>query len=111
MLEGEAGGVKKRPIEVGYGAKVAWDATMNAAIQRIAHHRMADRAEVHADLMRATRMNSHRRERQRAPKMFGADDSGYCLAAATDAIRRGRRHFLAIGGVAADRRVDPAAGH
>src|SRR3954468_24457248 len=50
MREREPGRVQERAIEVRHRPKVAGHAAVNAAVQRIADDRVADRAEVHADL-------------------------------------------------------------
>ena len=78
---------------------------MDAAVERVADDRMADRAQVHANLVRAAGVNRDLRQRQRRVELLGADDARHRLAAAP----RARRHLLPVGRIAADRRVDPAS--
>ena len=66
MLEREPGGVEERSIEVRDGAQVAGHAAVDAAVERIADDRMADGAQVYADLVRPARVNRDVRERQHA---------------------------------------------
>src|SRR5215475_9043274 len=98
-------GVKKRTCEMGDGAQIAGNASMYAAIERIAHHRVPDGTEVDANLMRATCVNCDVRERQYDAEFFRLDDPRHCLTAAPCF----RRHFLPVYRVAADRRVDAAS--
>src|SRR6266536_1954701 len=51
MREREACGVEERTIEMRDGAKVAWHAAMNAAIERVADDRVADSAQMDTNLM------------------------------------------------------------
>ena len=86
-------------------ADVAGNAPMDAAVQRIADDRMADGAEMHADLMRAARVNGHLAKRQ-ARQVERAGDSRDRFARAS----RSRGHLLTMDRIAADRGVDAAAG-
>ena len=101
--------MEERPVEVRDGAEVAGHAPVDAAVQRVADDRMADRAQVHADLMRAAGVNRDLRQRQHAAEVLGADDARDRRAAAARA-RRLRRHLLPVRRIAADRRVDAASG-
>src|SRR6516225_6081052 len=64
MLEGQTTGVQERPFEVCDRTNVAPDATPDATVERVTHDRMPDRAEVHADLMGAARVDGHPDERE-----------------------------------------------
>ena len=66
MREHEPRGVQKRALEVRHGAKVARHAPAHAAVERIADDRMADRAEVHTNLVRPAGVNRDLRQRQHA---------------------------------------------
>ena len=52
MRERQTRGVQERPLEPLHGADVARHAPVDAAVERVADDRMADRAQVHADLVR-----------------------------------------------------------
>src|SRR5438093_9075042 len=73
MLEHEPGSVQERPLEMRDGPQVARHAAVNAAVEGITDDRMTDRAEVHADLVRAAGMNRNLDEGQR-PELLGAGD-------------------------------------
>ena len=111
MLEDQVRGVQKRPVEMRDRAQIARHAPVDAAVERVADNRMADRAQVHADLMRAPGMNRHLRHRQHPAEMFGAHDARDRGARAPRAVGLRRRHLLPVVRIASDRRVDPAAGH
>ena len=64
MLEHEPRGVQERPLEPLHGANVAGHPAVHAAVQRVADDRMSDRAQVHANLMRAAGVNRHLAQRQ-----------------------------------------------
>jgi hypothetical protein len=53
MVEHQPSGVEERALESLHRADVARHAAMDSAIHRIADNRVTDRAQVHADLMRA----------------------------------------------------------
>ena len=53
MLEHQPRGVQERPVEMRDRAQVAGHAPVDAAVERIADDRVADRAQVHANLVRA----------------------------------------------------------
>ena len=110
MLEDEMRRVKERALEMGQHSKIARHAAMDAAVERIAHDRMADRTQVDANLVRPAGMNRHLCERQRRTEVLGADDARDRGAASPYPQRCGR-HLLAVVGIAADWRVDAAAGH
>ena len=106
MLEDQPRRVQKRTLEPGHGAQVAGHAPVHASIQGISDDRVADRAQVDADLVGPACLNRDPRERQRAAQVLGANDPRDRFAAAS----RTRRHFLAVHRVAANRRVDPPSG-
>jgi hypothetical protein len=56
--------MEETALEPLHGADVACDAPMHAAVHGIADNRVTDRAQVHADLMRAAGMDGHLAERQ-----------------------------------------------
>src|ERR1041385_937338 len=64
MREREPRGVEKRPLQVRNRADIAGHAAMHAAIERIADHRMADGAQVNANLMRPAGVYRDLAERQ-----------------------------------------------
>src|SRR5262249_16765954 len=99
----EARGVEEGAVEMRDRAEVARHAAMDAAVERVADNRVADRAEVHANLMRAAGVDRNMCERQHAAEMFSADDAGHGLTAASDARRLGG-HLLPVRGIAPDRR-------
>ncbi len=86
-------------------AHVAGHVATDAAVERIADDRMADRAQMHADLVRAAGMDRDLRQRHRRIEMFGSNDPRHRLAASS----RARRHLLSIARIAPDRRVDPSS--
>src|SRR5262249_35212948 len=90
MCERQPCGVKKRTREMGHGAQIARDASVYAAIEWIADHRVPDGAEVDANLMRATCVNRKVRERQDDAKFLRLDDPRHRLPAPPCL----RRHFL-----------------
>src|SRR5262249_58422042 len=91
-------------------ADVARDAAVDAAVERVADDRMADRAQVDADLVRAAGVDGDARERQYPAEVLGAHDPRHRLTAPPQP-RRLRRHLLPGPGIASDRRVDAPAGH
>ena len=107
MREHQSCRMQKRSLEVRHGAQVARDAAMDAAVQRVADDRMADGAEVDANLMRASGVNRDAGQGQHPAEMLRADDARDRFAL------RGARapNLFPMFGVAADRRVDAASGH
>src|SRR5688572_20261908 len=97
MLKDEPAGVQERPLERQQRAKIASDAPAEAAVHRVADDRMADLAQVDANLMRASRC-------------YGDMDEGHSLHVQRRCDARDRRsraprfggHLLAVTGVAAD---------
>src|SRR6195256_1802903 len=87
--------MKKRPIEMRHRPQIAGNAAPHAAVDGVAHDRMADGAQVDPDLVRASRLNDHMNQRQRLTEPSGAVNSCDRFAAAP----RARRHFLAIHGI------------
>ena len=67
--------MEERPVEMRDRSQVARDAPVHAAVQRVADNRVADCAQVHADLVGAARMNRHLRHRQHPAEMFRAHDA------------------------------------
>ena len=59
VRERQPRGVEERAFEVRDGAKVAGHAAMHAAVERVADDRMADGAQVDADLVRAAGVDGH----------------------------------------------------
>src|SRR6187402_3419861 len=104
MGECEPRGMQKRAIESLHGADVAWHAPMHTTVERVAHNRMADRAEVHANLMGAPRVNGDLAEGQ-PRKMFRARDPRHGVPGMLGASR----HLLPMRRIAADRRIDAAS--
>src|SRR6476469_378925 len=51
MSEDKACGMEKRTLQMRHRAQIAWDVAMDAAVECIADNRVADCAQVHADLM------------------------------------------------------------
>ena len=115
MRERQAGRVQERPLEVRHRPEVAWHTPMHTAVERIADDRMADGAQVHANLVRAPGVNRDGRERQQPAEVLRGDDARDRFAAAAHAVRIARRlrgrHLLAVHGVASDGRVDAAPRH
>jgi hypothetical protein len=107
VCERQTRGVQKRAVQVQHRADVARHTAVDAAVERIAHDRMADRAQVHADLMRATGVDGDACERQHTPEVLGVNDARHRFARAA----RPRRHLLAVRRITADRRVDAPARH
>ena len=108
MRERQARRVQERALEMRDRAQIAGHAPVDAAVERIADDRMADRAQVHADLVRAAGV-----DRDAAPASAPAEvlARGRCASRASR-LRRARADiFLRFDGIAADRRVDAAAGH
>src|SRR5215831_1662960 len=64
VREREACGMEERALEMRDRADVARDAAVDAAVERVADDRMADRAQVDADLVRAAGVDGDARERQ-----------------------------------------------
>src|SRR5688572_4660430 len=67
---------------------------------------MADRAEVHANLVCPSRVNGDAGQGQRAAEMLGADDPRDGFAAAPCPCR----HLLTVHRISADRLIDAASG-
>ena len=106
MREHEPRGVQKRPLEMRDRAQVAGHAPVDAAVERVADDRMADRAQVHADLVRAAGVDRHLRERQRRRRTARART----MRVTASRLRRARADiFLRFDRIAADRRVDAPA--
>ena len=91
-LNDQPRGVQERPLEMRDRPQIAGHAAMDAAVQRIADDRVADRAQMHADLMRPAGVDRDLRQRQHAAEVLGADDPRHRLAAAP----RARRHLLPV---------------
>jgi hypothetical protein len=97
--------MQKRPLEMGDGADVTRYAAMNTAVQRVADDRVADGAEMHADLMCAAGVNGHLAQRQsRQVNRFCNAGDGLTRPA------RARGHFLPVHRIPANWRLDAPAG-
>ena len=105
MRERQPRGVQERPLEPLHGADVARHAPVDAAVQRVADDRMADGAQVHADLVRPAGVNRHLAQREPG-QVMRARDPRHRVARVLGA----RRHLLPVGRIASDRRVDAAPG-
>src|SRR6266850_5515565 len=105
MRDDQPRGMKERTREVRDRAKIARHTAMDAAVQRIADDGMANRAEVDANLVRASGVNRDVRQRQDDAELLGLHDSRYRLPAPPCF----GRHLLAVDWIAADRRVDAAS--
>src|SRR4029079_2200538 len=105
VRKGEPRCVQERALEALPRANVARHASMDAAVERVAHDRVADGAQMHADLMRPSCMNRHLTERE-AWQMMRTGDPRHRFTR----MLRARRHLLPVRRVPAYRRVDAAAG-
>ena len=105
MRERQPSRMQERPLQPLHGSDVSRNAPMDASVQRVADNRMADGAQVDANLMCPPGVNRHLTERETG-QMMGARDARHRLAR----IFRPRRHLLPIGRVATDRRIDPSSG-
>ena len=90
-----------------HDAEIARHASVHAAVQRIADDRMADGAQVHANLMRAAGLDRHPRQRQRVAERARR---ARCASPLRGSRRARADIFLRFDGIAADRRVDPSSG-
>ena len=105
MREGQSQRVEERPLESKHGQEIGGDALARAAVRGVAHDRMADGAQVHANLMRAPGRDRDLAQRD-AAQMLRPRDAGDRRPRPPGA----RRHLLPVVGVAPDRQVDPASG-
>ena len=80
VRERQPRGMEKRAIEVGHCSQIPLHPAMDSAVQRIADDGMADGAEVHANLMRPTRVNRHARQGQDPSEVLGFRDSRHRFA-------------------------------
>ena len=94
--------MEERPLQTHDRADIAGHAPVDAAVERIADDRMSDRAQVHANLVRAPGMNRDLRQRDRGVEVLGADDPRHGFPAAPGS----RRHLLPVARIAPDRRID-----
>ena len=97
-------GVQKRPRQPLHRAQLVRHAAMHAAVERVADDRMADAAEMHANLVRAPGRNRDAQQRQpgHVPR---PGDAGHRRSRAP----RAGRDLLAMHRIAADRNVDALA--
>ena len=79
MVEDQALCVKERTLEPLDGAYIASYAPMHAAVERIADDWVSDGTEVHANLMRSSRVDRYLAKSQ-PRKMMGARDTCHGLA-------------------------------
>src|SRR5258706_7154027 len=80
--------------------------TVHAAIQGIADDWMTDRAQMHSNLVRASRVDGDPCQSERAQQVVGADDAGHRFAAAAGPCR----HLLPIALIAPHWHVDSPPG-
>src|SRR6266571_5343163 len=95
MLERDPFRMKKRALQAGHRANVARHAPVNATVHRIANDRMADGAEMNANLVRSSRVNGHLAKRQ-ARHLERPGDSGNGFPRAS----RPRGHLLPMDRIA-----------
>ena len=103
MFEDQPRRMQKRTVEVRDGVQVARHSPVHAAVEGIADDGVADRAQMHTDLVSPSGMNGHARECQHASQMLGSHDARDRFARPA----RPRRHLFPVCGIAADWRVDP----
>jgi len=104
VREREPRGVQERAFEPLHCPNVTCHAAVHASVDGIADDRMADGAQVHANLVRPPRVNGHLAQRD-AGQVERACDAG-------DGVPRVLglgRHFLAIAWIATDCRIDAAS--
>ena len=99
--------MQKGSIQFLHGLDVGLHASVDAAVERIADNRVADGAEVHANLMRAPGVNGNVRERERGIDLEGSDDARDGLSTSSRAIR----HPLSVVRVASNWVFDTAPCH
>ena len=63
VREREPRGVEERPLESQNRPQIRRHAPARPAVERVAHDRVADRAQVHADLVRAPGVDRHLAQR------------------------------------------------
>ena len=97
--------MKKGSLQSRDRAKVARNPTVHAAVERVTHDRVPDRAQVHTNLMRPTGVDRYLRQRQGAAQRLGSDDARDRFAAAP----RPRRHLLSVLLIPPDWGIDAAA--
>src|SRR5881628_1270744 len=105
MLEDEPGGMQERPLKMLDRPDISWHVAMDAAVERVADHRMPDGAEVNANLVCPAGVDRNPGEGDSRVQMFGPNDPRHCFTASA----RARRHLLPIGGIPANRRVDSSS--
>ena len=93
MLEHQPRGVQKRPVEMGDRAQVAGHAPVDAAVERVADDRVADRAQVNADLVRAAGVDRDAARASAPAEVLRAHDARDRFAAAPRALGR---HLLPV---------------
>ena len=74
--------MKEGALEALDGAQMGRGPAADSAVRGVADNRVPDRAQVHANLMSAPRMNRDLRERHRRVEMLGTNDPRNRLAAA-----------------------------
>ena len=104
MRERKACGVQEWPFQPENGPEIGWHTPAGSAIERIADDRVADPAQVHADLVGASGVDRDLREGD-AFQVLHARDARHGRARPP----RARRHFLAVYRVASNRRFDAAS--
>src|SRR5205814_1512444 len=101
MRERQPCGVQEWALEALHGPEVVRDAAVDAAVGRIADDRVADGAQVHADLVRAPGCDGDAKQRHPFQVLRLGD--------ARDSASRPpgpRRHLLAVRGIASDWLID-----
>ena len=101
VVEDQPRGVQERPLQPLHGADVTGHAAVHAAVHRVADDRVPDRAQVHANLVRAAGVDRHLAQGQ-AWQRHGAGDARDRVPGMLGA----GRHLHPVGGITADCRVD-----
>src|SRR5687768_1607025 len=96
--------MKERAFEPLDRTDIPGDAPAHPAVESVAHNRVADRAQVHADLVRSPGVDGDVAQGH-ARGVLGSRDAGH----GTSGPARPRRHLLPIDGVAPDRGIDTPA--
>ena len=79
MRERQSGRMQEGPLQPLHGSDVSRDSPMDASVQRVADHGMADGAQVDSDLVRPPGVDGDLTERE-AGQMMGARDARHRLA-------------------------------
>src|SRR5688572_17277815 len=101
--EAQSSGVQEGALEAQHGPQVGGNAAAHAAVHRVADDRVADRAQVHADLVRAAGRDGDLQQRDPL-QVAGGGDARHGVPRAP----RPRGHLLTVAWIAPDGLVDPA---